>query len=83
MKMSRNDLRIDVRQFRRALGSAPAGSNLAEDEDASMRATLEILADEFLAHANNQDQPWATADAIKTLYQDLEKAKEEKERYWI
>ena len=52
-------------------------------EDASMRATLEILADEFLAHADNQDQPWATADAIKTLYQDLEKAKEEKERYWI
>ena len=52
-------------------------------EDASMRATLEILADEFLAHADNQNQPWATADAIKTLYQDLEKAKEEKERYWI
>ena len=48
-----------------------------------MRATLEILADEFLAHADNQDLPWATADAIKTLYQDLEKAKEEKERYWI
>ena len=52
-------------------------------KDATMRATLEILADEFLAHADNQDQPWATADAIKTLYQDLEKAKEEKERYWI
>ena len=52
-------------------------------EDTSMRATLEILADEFLAHADNQDQPWATAEAIKTLNQDLEKAKEEKERYWI
>ena len=51
-------------------------------DDASMRATLEILADEFLAHADNQDQPWATADAIKTLKQDLEKAKEKKERYW-
>ncbi len=52
-------------------------------EDASMRATLEILADEFLTHANNQDQPWATAEAVKTFNQDLEKAKEEKERYWI
>jgi hypothetical protein len=52
-------------------------------EDASMRATLEILADEFLTHANSQDQPWATAEAVKTLNQDLETAKEEKERYWI
>ncbi|MFZ4692992.1 MAG: hypothetical protein ACOYL2_10875, partial [Burkholderiaceae bacterium] len=52
-------------------------------EDASMRATLEILADEFLTHANNQDQPWSTAEAIKTLNQDLEKAKEEKEKYWL
>ena len=47
-------------------------------EDASMRATLEILADEFLAHANNQDQPWATAEDIKTLNHDLEK-----EKYWL
>ncbi len=52
-------------------------------EDASMRATLEILADEFLAHANNQDQPWATAEDIKTLNHDLEKAKIEKEKYWL
>jgi hypothetical protein len=52
-------------------------------EDASMRATLEILANEFLAHANNPEKPWATAEAIKTLNQDLKKAKEEKERYWI
>jgi len=52
-------------------------------EDASVRATLEILADEFLTHANNQDQPWSTAEAIKTLNQDLEKAKEEKEKYWL
>ena len=50
-------------------------------EDTSMRATLEILADEFLAHADNQDQPWATAEDIKTLNNDLEKAKEEKEKY--
>jgi hypothetical protein len=35
--------------------------------DASMRATLEILADEFSAHANNPEQPWATADAVKKL----------------
>jgi hypothetical protein len=48
-----------------------------------MRATLEILADEFLTHVNNQDQPWSTAEAIKTLNQDLEKAKEEKEKYWL
>jgi hypothetical protein len=41
------------------------------------------LADEFITHANTQDQPWATAESIKTLNQDLEKAKEEKERYWI
>ena len=47
-------------------------------EDASMRATLEILADEFLAHANNQDQPWATAEDIKTLNHDLKK-----EKYWL
>ena len=47
-------------------------------EDASMRATLEILADEFLAHAKNQDQPWATAEDIKTLNHDLEK-----EKYWL
>ena len=52
-------------------------------EDASMRATLEILADEFLAHADNQYQPWATAEAIKTLNQDLEKAKKEKVKHWI
>ena len=52
-------------------------------EDASMHATLEILADEFLAHANNQDQPWATAEDIKTLNHDLEKAKKEKEKYWL
>ena len=52
-------------------------------EDASMRATLEILADEFLAHANNQDQPWATAEDIKTLNHDLEKANKEKEKYWL
>ena len=51
-------------------------------EDTSMRATLEILADEFLAHADNQDQPWATAEAIKTLNHDLEKAKKEKEKHW-
>ena len=50
--------------------------------DTSMRATLEILADDFLFHADNQDQPWATAEAIKTLNQDLEKAKRERERYW-
>jgi hypothetical protein len=52
-------------------------------EDASMRATLEILADEFLAHADNQDQPWAAAEAIKTLNQDLEKAKEDMVKHWI
>ncbi len=51
-------------------------------QDASMRATLEILAVEFLAHANTQDQPWATAEAIKTLNYDLEKAKKEKEKHW-
>ena len=49
--------------------------------DASMRATLEILADEFSAHANNPDQPWATADAVKALNRDLKKAKEEQEKY--
>ena len=50
--------------------------------DASMRATLEILADEFSAHANNPDQTWATADAVKTLNQGLKKDKEEQEKYW-
>ena len=53
------------------------------NEDASMRATLEILADEFLAHANNTDQPWATAEAIKTLNQNLKKHKEDEEKNWI
>lgn len=52
-------------------------------EDASMRATLEILADEFLYHADNQDQPWPTAEAIKTLNQNLEKMKEDKEKCWL
>jgi len=51
-------------------------------EDASMRATLEILADEFSAHANNPDQPWATADAVKTLNQGLKEDKKELEKYW-
>jgi hypothetical protein len=44
-------------------------------DDGSMRATLEILADEFITHAHTQDQPWATAEAIKILNQDLEKYK--------
>lgn len=48
-----------------------------------MRATLEILADEFLFHADNQDQPWATAEAIKTLNQDLKKYKEDQAKNWI
>jgi hypothetical protein len=51
--------------------------------DTSMRATLEILADEFLFHADNQDQPWATAEAIKTLNQDLKKYKEDQAKNWI
>jgi hypothetical protein len=51
-------------------------------EDTSMRATLEILADEFLAHADNQDQPWATAEAIKTLNQDLETYKTNELKKW-
>jgi hypothetical protein len=51
-------------------------------EDASMRATLEILADEFLAHANNPEKPWATAEAVKTLNQELKTAKEEQEKHW-
>jgi hypothetical protein len=52
-------------------------------EDGSTRATLEILAEEFLAHANHPEQPWATAEAIKTLNQGLQKANEKKERHWI
>ena len=51
-------------------------------EDASMRATLEILADEFLAHANNPEKPWATAEAVKTLNQEVKTAKEEQEKHW-
>ncbi len=51
-------------------------------QDASMRATLEILAVEFLAHANNPDQPWNTANDVIKLNRDLEKAKGERERYW-
>ena len=51
-------------------------------KDTTMRATLEILADEFLAHADNQDQPWATADAIKTLNQDLKKYKAAELERW-
>lgn len=52
-------------------------------EDTSMRATLEILADEFLAHADNTDQPWATAEAIKTLNQDIKNYKTDEAKYWI
>lgn len=51
-------------------------------EDASMRATLEILADEFLAHASNPEQTWATAEAIKTLSRDLKKYKADEAKYW-
>jgi hypothetical protein len=51
-------------------------------EDTSMRATLEILADEFLAHANNPEKPWATAEKVKELNHDLEEAKKEKEKHW-
>ena len=51
-------------------------------KDATMRATLEILADEFLAHAENQHQPWATAEAIKTLNQDLKKYKTAELERW-
>jgi hypothetical protein len=47
-----------------------------------MRATLEILADEFLAHANNPEKPWATAEAIKTLNQDVKKYKAAELERW-
>ena len=50
--------------------------------DTSMRATLEILADEFLAHADNQDQLWATAEAIKTLDRDLKEYKAGEAKHW-
>ena len=65
-------------------GVAKLANTLDPDgTDTSMRATLEILADEFLAHADNQDQLWATAEAIKTLNQELKKAKDEEEKHWI
>jgi hypothetical protein len=51
-------------------------------KDATMRATLEILADEFLAHANNPEKPWATAEAIKTLNQDVKKYKAAELERW-
>ena len=52
-------------------------------KNATMRATLEILADEFLAHANNPEKPWVTAKAIKTLNQDLKNYKTDVAKYWI
>ena len=42
--------------------------------DRSMRETLTTLADEFLAHAvdaDNPDKKWATAEGVKNLYKKL------------
>jgi len=43
-------------------------------DDKSMRDTLTTLADEFLAHAvdaDNPDKKWATAEEVKDLYKSL------------
>ena len=43
-------------------------------DDKSMRDTLTTLADEFLAHAvdaDNPDKKWATAEEVKNLYKNL------------
>lgn len=43
-------------------------------DDKSMRDTLTTLADEFLAHAVDADNPakkWATAEGVKNLYKSL------------
>ncbi len=50
--------------------------------DQNMRATLNILAEEFMAHIKNPKQPWPTAEKVKELNQDLKKAKDEEEKYW-
>jgi len=78
-----DNLRAQAIIFKKGLEELADTLDSKHGKDATMRATLEILADEFLTHANNQDQPWETAEAIKTLIQDLEKAKEEKEKYWL
>ncbi len=35
--------------------------------DIGLRATLDVLADEFLAHANHPEQTWSVAEQIKLL----------------
>jgi len=52
-------------------------------KDASMRATLEILADEFIAHGENPNGRWVTAESIKKLNQDHKDYKTDKAKYWI
>lgn len=42
--------------------------------DTSMRDTLTTLADEFLAHAvdaDNPDKKWSTAEEVKNLYKNI------------
>ena len=52
-------------------------------KDATMRATLKILADEFIAHGENPNERWATAESIKKLNQDLKDYKTDEAKYWI
>lgn len=44
--------------------------------DESMRATLDILAKEFIAHIQNPEHPWKTAEAVKILNLELKAARE-------
>lgn len=44
--------------------------------DIGLRATLDVLADEFLAHANHPEQAWSIAEEIKLLKREQQNNKE-------
>lgn len=50
--------------------------------DKTMRATLKILAAEFIHHAENNGKIWKTAQEIKELNEDIKKTKEDLTKHW-
>ena len=44
--------------------------------DIGLRATLDVLANEFLAHANHPEQAWSIAEEIKLLKREQQNNKE-------
>ncbi len=51
--------------------------------DKTMRATLNILAEEFMVHIKNPKQSWKTAEEVIKLNLELKEIKNDEEKYWI